>query len=47
MSRLGDLLDQVHEEILTMRIAVAQQRDGQLTPAELDAMLEIYQEFGR
>jgi len=46
-ARLEDLFGQLGEEVLTLRIAIAQRRDGQLNEAELIAMLEVYEEFGR
>lgn len=46
-ARFEELFSQLHEEILAMRIAVAQQRDAMLTEAEHIAMLEVYGEFGR
>ena len=47
MSRLEDLLAQVRAEILTARIDAAIQRDADLTPAELAALLEAYREAVR
>ena len=46
-ARTEELFDQLREEVLALRIAVAQRRDGMLSEAELIAMLEVYEEFGR
>ena len=45
--RAARLLDELRAEIQAMRIQVAQKRDDALTEAELIAMLEVYEEFGR
>jgi hypothetical protein len=45
--RVKGLFSQLHEEVLDLRIAIAQQRDGTLNEGELTAMLEVYEEFGR
>lgn len=47
MSRAGELFDQLHDEVANLRLQVAIERDALLTPAELDAMLDVYGEFGR
>ena len=41
------LFDALHAEVLAMRIEVAQQRDGIPNEAEMLAILEVYNEFGR
>jgi hypothetical protein len=45
--RVKGLFGQLHEEVLDLRIVIAQQRDGILNEGELRAMLEVYEEFGR
>jgi hypothetical protein len=45
--RTAQLLDELHAEIQAARIQVAQNRDDALTEAEMIAMLEVYEEFGR
>ncbi len=46
-ARVEELFDQMHEEVLSLRIAIAQQRDGLLNEAELIAKLEVCEELGR
>ena len=45
--RAEELFSQLGEEVLSLRIAIAQARDGTLNEAELIAMLDVYEEFGR
>lgn len=42
-----EALDVLRGEVQAMRLALAERRDSQLTHAEMIAMLEVYQEFGR
>lgn len=42
-----EALDVLHAEVRSMRLELALRRDNQLTHAEVIAMLEVYQEFGR
>lgn len=45
--RAEELFGQLNEEVLSLRIALAEQRDGLLNEAELIAKLEVCGEFGR
>ena len=45
--RAGELFAQLGEEVLSLRIEVAQQRDGMLNEAELIAKLDACEESGR
>ena len=40
-------IEQAIEQVRAARIALAQQRDGLFTEAELIAVLDVYEEFGR
>ena len=46
-ARTEELFGQMHEEVSSLRLAVALWRDGMLNESELTAMLEVYEEFGR
>jgi hypothetical protein len=47
LAQAADLIDQAREQVQAARIALAQRRDDLLTEAELLAMLDVYEEFGR
>jgi len=44
---LEELFGRMEEEVLSLRIGVAQRRDDLPNEAELIAKLEVYAEFGR
>lgn len=46
-ARAAELLGEFSREVLDMRIARSQERDGMLNPDELAALLDVYAEFGR
>lgn len=47
LDRAQELTDALGAELQDVRIRLAQERDSLLTEAEMIAMLDVYEEFGR